>query len=97
MYAELMETKEFKVIKKIMGEKNAKEFIRRESDDLKNLIALNKMHIQEATAKTKSNDAYLKACETKKDFEGALRETVKPLEAASTMAARVLRERKVDK
>jgi hypothetical protein len=95
--ADLYDTKEYKKAVKIMGEKNAREFIRRDTDNLKNLIAMNKVHVQDAELKTKANDAYKKACETKSDFERGLRDTKKPLEIASSLAAMVLRDRKEHK
>jgi len=85
---------EFIKAAKIMGEKNARELINMETSDLKNRIAMNHVHISEATQQTKENSSYIKASETKADFDRALRENNQPFVKASALAASVLRSRK---
>lgn len=91
---ELKETKIYKTAEKVMGKQNLREFLKRGDQELKDLIALNSVHIQEATAQTKSNDAYRSACNVKKDFEAGLRETIKPHKVANDLASTLLSMRK---
>lgn len=91
---EIVDTKAFKAAQKLMGEKNASEFLKKSNEELKELLALNSVHIEEATQKTKQNDAYRKATETVADFKGALRESLKSCMVSSKLAAMILSSRK---
>ena len=91
---ELVDTKIYAKAVKIMGEKNAKEFIQRGDQELKDLIAANEVHIQESTLKTKNGDSYLRAKEALKDLNGGLREALLPHKVANQLATTALRTRK---
>lgn len=91
---DLVETSEYKKAKKLMGEENLREFVRQSDSELSDVITKNSVHIQEATAKTKSTPAYVKAVEVKKDFDKALAEDVKPYKAAIELATLILRMKK---
>jgi len=91
---ELLDTKQFKKLKKEIGEQSAKDFFSLESDALRAAITASVMAKEEATAKTKKNNDYLKAQGIKKDFDDALRDTKKPLDAKINAAALILGTRK---
>src|ERR1700676_2995295 len=90
----LMDTKEFKAYAKQVGDKLAKELLGKADDELKAVISSHTVSIEHATQLTKKTDAYQKAVEIKKDFEGALAEQTKPLKLALRLSAKVLNNRK---
>ena len=92
---ELTETKIYAKAVKVMGETNAKEFIKRGDQALKDLIAMNEIHIQEATLEVKANTNYQQAKEVLKGLNGGLNESLAPHKVANKLATTVLRMRKV--
>jgi hypothetical protein len=94
---ELFDSKEFKKVSKYMGDKNAKDMFDKTEEDLKNLIAMNHMAETEARQQTKANSAYNSAVAVKKEFDSALRDTLNPYRAASSLAALILQSRKISK
>ena len=91
---ELMDTKEFKAIQKLMNKDEAKHFLRKTSQDLESLIIANQMHEKEVDAAVKSNSEYQKACRIKKDFEDSKRDRLKITTATTKMASLILFSRK---
>ena len=90
---ELMETKEFKALAKAIGEKNAKEFIQKDTTELKENISLNTLHVNKVQAAKKANEKYQEHCEAKKLFDSAATEECKPHELQIRMASVTIRSR----
>jgi len=88
---DLTETKEYKRALKHMGEENLRDFLKKSEKELGDVIVGNSVHIQEATNKTKTTAAYVSAVETKKLFDKALSDDLKPYKAANDLAALLLR------
>jgi hypothetical protein len=91
---ELRDSKLYKKAKKLMGTDNIMEFFKKGDQELKDLIALNSVHIQEVSAQMKENSAYRTACATKGDFEKGLRESLAPNKVANELASVLLSIRK---
>lgn len=89
----LLDTKEYEKVAKLIGDKAARDILGRGDVELKDLIALNSVEIQKATADVKSNPKYKTALEVISDLNGGLRESVKPLKLVVALATLVLRMR----
>jgi len=90
----LLDSKEYRAYAKEVGDKLAKELLEKETDDLRSLIASHTVSIEHATQETRSADAYQKALEVKKDFDGALKNRINPLKVAVKLSAKILNNRK---
>jgi len=90
----VLHSNEFKKFKNISSEAEAKELARKTDDEMKNLITTNATHEKEVDVRMKENDAYRRACETKKEFEAAKREKLKSTKLSTALAVLVLHERK---
>lgn len=92
---EVSESKEYKKFAKLSSESEAREFGNKTNEELNELIAKNTMHKAHVTQQTKANPQYQSACNVKKDFDDALRDKLKPTNAALDLAVVVLKSRGV--
>ena len=85
---------EFLAVAKVMGEKNAREYLAKTDEELKEAMVVCHMHIAEATNKTNVNLAFREAKGIVSDFQRALRETTVPLKKTAALCGAVLQNRK---
>lgn len=91
---ELLESKEFKKLKRECGETFAKEFFSKTSAELESVMVARTLEKQEAKAQMEANNAYKEALSIVQDFKGGLRDSNKRLDALINAAAKVLQSRK---
>lgn len=91
---DVLESKEFKQFKKHAGEDQAREFLRKTNEELKELITVNSIHEREVKHKMLDNKAYIEAKAVKKDFDDAVKDKLAPTKAASALAVAILHGRK---
>ena len=87
---ELLDSKEYKKLVKQMGEENCREFFQKSEEDLRALIAECEVQKKEAKNQTKANDSYRQAAGVLKDFNGALRDAMKPLNEKVSAATAII-------
>lgn len=87
---ELLESKEFDKLAKLIGEKAAKDIAEKSPEELKELIAYNSVEIQKSTAEVKNHARYKAAVEVKKDMDKSLNEVIKPLKEVVKFATMAL-------
>lgn len=91
---EIMDTKAYKALVKEIGDTNAQEWASRPSEELKAVITTATLQKQDAKDQTLANEAYQKAKDVVADFNGALRDTNKPLDLRIKLASRIIKNRK---
>lgn len=84
---ELLNSKEYKKLEKQMGAENCREFFQKSEEDLRATIAECEVQKQEAKNQTQANAEYKKSKGVLKDFTGALRDALKPLNEKQAAAA----------
>lgn len=86
---DVFETKEFKKLRKFMGDKNAKEFVKKSPKELDEMIASATVDVQKAVDETRSNTELQRAEEKVKLFKSSLRDAVAPKKAVIAMATKL--------
>lgn len=90
---EIKDSKEYKKAKKTMSEEIAREYLKKDESELKEIISRNTVYIKSEIEKLKNHSEYVKAVQIKKDLDAGMREALAPYKAAADLAARILKER----
>lgn len=94
---EVICSKEYGAFVKLSSDKEGREFFNKTDEELGDVISHNAIHTKDVTDQMKANSAYRQALATKKDFEDAVKDKLKPTKAGTSLATLILQLRQNSK
>lgn len=86
---EIQDSKQYRAMVKLVGEKEANDFLKKAPVDLDDLIAKKTVERQKVINERDANDKYKLATGQKKAFDDAARDTVKPINTVLSLATKL--------
>jgi len=90
----LLDSKQYTKYAKFAGEKNAKEVLGKNKEELERIIVDSEVALVQLTQDKNANQAFQKAKETVTDFNSGERDTANPIKAKRALAVAALRSLK---